>query len=59
MEPKGSPLGNPAVPMPVPLPNLVLGLPGMGPIATKLMKAKFDGKNVAFDAGPPAVASGG
>jgi peroxiredoxin family protein len=44
---KVSPLGNPAMPMPITMPNLVLGLPGMGPMATKMMKAKFRGKNVA------------
>jgi peroxiredoxin family protein len=44
---KVSPLGNPAMPMPITMPNLVLGLPGMGPVATKMMKAKFRGKNVA------------
>ena len=44
---KVSPLGNPAMPMPVTMPNFVLGLPGMGPVATKMMKAKFRGKNVA------------
>jgi peroxiredoxin family protein len=44
---KVSPLGNPAMPMPVPLPNLVLGLPGMGPMATHAMKAKFSKKHVA------------
>ena len=43
---KVSPLGNPAMPMPVTMPNFVLGLPGMGPVATKMMKAKFKGKNV-------------
>jgi peroxiredoxin family protein len=43
---KVSPLGNPAMPMPVPMPNLVLGLPGMGPIATKMMRSKFRRKNV-------------
>ena len=44
---KVSPLGNPAMPMPVPMPNAVLGLPGMGPMATAMMKAKFRGKHVA------------
>ncbi len=44
---KVSPLGNPAMPMPVPMPNFVLGLPGMGPVATKMMKTKFHRKNVA------------
>ncbi|HTV12481.1 MAG TPA: DsrE/DsrF/DrsH-like family protein [Acidimicrobiales bacterium] len=44
---KVSPLGNPAMPMPVPMPNAVLGLPGMGPMATKMMKSKFQKRNVA------------
>ncbi len=44
---KVSPLGNPAMPMPVPMPNAVLGLPGMGPVATKLMRSKFHKKHVA------------
>lgn len=44
---KVSPLGNPAMPMPVPMPNLALGLPGMGPIATQMMRSKFRRKNVA------------
>ena len=44
---KVSPLGNPAMPMPVPMPNLVLGLPGMGPAATQMLRAKFRQHNVA------------
>ena len=44
---KVSPLGNPAMPMPVTMPNFVLGLPGMGPMATQMLKAKFRGKHVA------------
>ena len=44
---KVSPLGNPAMPMPVPMPNAVLGLPGMGPVATKMMRSKFHKKHVA------------
>ena len=44
---KVSPVGNPDMPMPVPMPTLVTALPGMGPMATKMMKAKFRGKNVA------------
>jgi len=44
---KVSPLGNPAMPMPVPMPNMVLGAPGMGAVATKMMKAKFASNNVA------------
>jgi peroxiredoxin family protein len=42
-----SPLGNPAMPMPMPIPNLVLALPGMGPMATRMMKSKFRDKHVA------------
>jgi peroxiredoxin family protein len=44
---KVSPLGNPAMPMPVPMPNVVLALPGMGAMATSMLKSKFDGKHVA------------
>jgi peroxiredoxin family protein len=44
---KVSPLGNPAMPMPVTMPNLVLALPGMGPAATHMMKDKFREKSVA------------
>lgn len=39
--------GNPAMPMPVPMPQLVTALPGMTPMATALMKRKFRGKGVA------------
>jgi peroxiredoxin family protein len=44
---KVSPVGNPAMPMPVPMPNLVTALPGMGPAATAMMKSMFRGKHVA------------
>jgi peroxiredoxin family protein len=44
---KVSPVGNPAMPMPVPMPNLVTALPGMGPAATRMMKSMFRGKHVA------------
>jgi peroxiredoxin family protein len=44
---KVSPIGNPAMPMPVPMPNLVTALPGMGPMATQMMKSMFRGKHVA------------
>lgn len=44
---KVSPVGNPAMPMPAPMPNLVTALPGMGPMATTMMKARFRAKNVA------------
>jgi peroxiredoxin family protein len=44
---KVSPIGNPAMPMPVPMPNFVTALPGMGPLATQMMKSMFRGKHVA------------
>ncbi len=44
---KVSPIGNPAMPMPVPMPNFVTGLPGMGPMATQMMKSMFRNKHVA------------
>ena len=44
---KVSPLGNPAMPMPVPLPNLVQALPGMELMATYMMKQKIAAKGVA------------
>jgi peroxiredoxin family protein len=44
---KVSPIGNPAMPMPVPMPNIVTAMPGMGPMATGMMKSMFKGKNVA------------
>jgi peroxiredoxin family protein len=44
---KVSPLGNPAMPMPVPMPNLVQMLPGMESMATMMMKQKIKGKGVA------------
>ena len=40
-----APLGNPAMPMPVP--NLVGAIPGMTPMATTMMKRMFKGKGVA------------
>ena len=44
---KVSPLGNPAMPMPVPMPNLVQMLPGMESMATMMMKRKIKDKGVA------------
>jgi peroxiredoxin family protein len=44
---KVSPVGNPAMPMPVPMPDLITGLPGMVTMATSMMKAKFSRKKVA------------
>ncbi len=42
-----SPIGNPAMPMPVPMPVLVTALPGMEAMATSMMKAKLKKKGVA------------
>jgi peroxiredoxin family protein len=44
---KVSPLGNPAMPMPVPMPNLAQILPGMESMATMMMKQKIAKKGVA------------
>ena len=42
-----SPIGNPAMPMPVPMPVMVSALPGMQAMATSMMKAKMKKKGVA------------
>lgn len=42
-----SPLANPAMPMPVPMPVVVSALPGMQAMATSMMKAKMKKKGVA------------
>lgn len=44
---KISPLANPAMPMPVPMPVVVQMLPGMESMATKMMKSKLKAKGVA------------
>lgn len=44
---KVSPLGNPAMPMPIPMPTLVQALPGMESMATMMMKQKIADKGVA------------
>ena len=44
---KVSPLGNPAMPMPIPMPNLAQMLPGMESMATMMMKQKIAKKGVA------------
>ncbi len=44
---KVSPLGNPAMPMPVPMPNFAQILPGMESVATMMMKQKIADKGVA------------
>jgi len=44
---KVSPLGNPAMPMPVPIPTLIASLPGMEAMATAMMKQMFNKHGVA------------
>lgn len=44
---KVSPLGNPAMPMPIPMPTLVQALPGMESMATMMMKRKISDKGIA------------
>lgn len=44
---KVSPLGNPAMPMPVPIPTLVSSLPGMEAMATAMMRTMFKKRGVA------------
>ncbi len=44
---KISPVGNPALPMPVPMPDLVTAMPGMVSIATRMMRSRFSKHNVA------------
>jgi peroxiredoxin family protein len=42
-----SPVANPGMPMPLPLPDLVNAFPGMQTMATMMMKSMFKKKNVA------------
>jgi peroxiredoxin family protein len=44
---KVSPVGNPAMPMPVPMPDIITSLPGMTSFATMMMKSMFGKKRVA------------
>jgi peroxiredoxin family protein len=44
---KVSPIGNPAMPMPVPIPTLIGALPGMEAMATAMMKSMFKKHGVA------------
>ena len=44
---KVSPLGNPAMPMPVPIPAIISSMPGMEAIATGMMKSMFKKHGVA------------
>jgi peroxiredoxin family protein len=42
-----SPVANPAMPMPIPLPDLFTAMPGMQTVATGMMKSRFAKKGVA------------
>ena len=42
-----SPLANPAMPMPVPMPALAAAMPGMESMATHMMKSQMDKKGIA------------
>jgi peroxiredoxin family protein len=42
-----SPVANPAMPMPVPMPDIVTSMPGMTAMATSMMKSMFSKKGVA------------
>lgn len=42
-----APIANPAMPMPVPVPNLLGAIPGMTPLASFMMKRKFRRSRVA------------
>src|SRR6266567_341058 len=44
---KVDPVGNPAMPMPVPIPDIVASLPGMVPLASTMMRSRFATHNVA------------
>ncbi len=44
---KVSPVGNPAMPMPMPIPALVSSMPGMETMATAMMKSMFNKHGVA------------
>ena len=39
--------GNPAMPMPIPMPQLLTALPGMTPMASRMMKSQFKAHGVA------------
>jgi peroxiredoxin family protein len=44
---KVDPVGNPAMPMPIPVPDIVSSLPGMVPLASRMMRSRFAAHNVA------------
>lgn len=41
------PVGNPAMPMPVPVPDIVTAMPGMVSLASRMMRSRFRRHNVA------------
>jgi peroxiredoxin family protein len=44
---KVDPVGNPAMPMPIPIPDIVSSLPGMVPLASRMMRKRFAAHHVA------------
>ena len=42
-----SPVANPAMPMPLPMPDLVSAMPGMIPFATRMMRSRFKRQGLA------------
>jgi peroxiredoxin family protein len=44
---KVSPIGNPAMPMPLPMPTLAKAMPGMEDLATQMMKSTMEEKGIA------------
>jgi peroxiredoxin family protein len=44
---KVDPVGNPAMPMPIPIPDIVSALPGMVPLASRMLRSRFARHNVA------------
>ena len=44
---KVSPLGNPAMPMPLPMPTLAAALPGVEDLATNVMRSRMEKKGIA------------
>jgi peroxiredoxin family protein len=44
---KIDPVGNPAMPMPIPMPDLVTAMPGMVSLASRMMRSRFAKHNVA------------
>ena len=47
LDAKVSPLGNPAMPMPIPMPTAAMALPGMEAMATRMMRKQIASKGIA------------